>query len=92
VLSSGDFRLRLSPLCHCPASPSADQQSQSFFGTAFFADSADRIRANPQLWIYWVVTIPLTGLVFVIWFFLKKRRDARRALDPDEEGAARPVF
>ena len=60
---------------------------KSFFGTSFFSDSADRFHASPQIWIYWAVAIPLTGLVFAVWLVLKTRRDAKRARDPDEEGA-----
>jgi hypothetical protein len=42
-------------------------QSQALFSTTFFTFGDDDWRASKQLWVYWVITIPSTILIMIIW-------------------------
>ena len=58
----------------------------SVFAMPFFDfGNSDGLRVvNPQLWIYWVVTIPLTFLTFGVWlawFQMKTKRESRENND-----------
>jgi hypothetical protein len=58
----------------------------SIFAMPFFDfGNIDRLRVvNPQFWIYWVVTIPLTVLTFAVWlawFQMKTKRESRENIE-----------
>jgi hypothetical protein len=44
----------------------------SFFGMEFFNPGVGDIVISPYLWIFPVVTIPLTGMVFFIWWYWQR--------------------
>ncbi|KAL9122343.1 MAG: hypothetical protein Q9187_001096 [Circinaria calcarea] len=51
------------------------------FSMVFFSLGTNRagqttLNAAPQLWYYFVITIPLTGLVFAVWQWWRRRRQA----------------
>lgn len=63
----------------------------ALFSTDFFAwDEVDRTRSDigipmtPQLTLYWVITIPLTVLTFVLYFMWFGYQKARNQQDLDE--------
>ncbi|CRG90551.1 hypothetical protein PISL3812_07595 [Talaromyces islandicus] len=39
----------------------------AIFSTTFFEFGEEKLQASKQIWIYWVVTIPSTLLIVVIW-------------------------
>ncbi|QKX59133.1 uncharacterized protein TRUGW13939_06264 [Talaromyces rugulosus] len=39
----------------------------AIFSTTFFEYGEEKLQASKQLWIYWVVTIPSTLLIVIIW-------------------------
>jgi hypothetical protein len=42
-------------------------QLQAFFSTTFFTVGENGWKASNRLWIYWVITVPATIVVVIIW-------------------------
>jgi hypothetical protein len=42
-------------------------QLQAFFSTTFFTFGNDGWEASNRLWIYWVITVPTTIVVVIVW-------------------------
>jgi hypothetical protein len=42
-------------------------QLQALFSTTFFTSGDDGLKVSRHFWVYWVVTIPSTLLIIVIW-------------------------
>ena len=47
-----------------------------FFNTGTNQAGQTTFVVAPQLWYYFVITIPLTILVFVVWQWWRQRREA----------------
>jgi hypothetical protein len=58
----------------------------TLFAMPLFDWGADSWRGvtAPRFWIYWVVTVPLTGSTLCMWWFWQRRWD-RRNVRLDEE-------
>ncbi|ODA80038.1 hypothetical protein RJ55_02996 [Drechmeria coniospora] len=57
----------------------------SVFSMTFFNFQAEATRAvAPQLWIYFVVTIPLTAIIVCSWWCFDRRREAQYAVDDED--------
>ena len=41
--------------------------------------------ASPYLWVFWVVTIPLTVMIYVAWFFWFRHSQKKYAQKHKEE-------
>jgi hypothetical protein len=42
-------------------------QLQAFFSTTFFTFGEEGWQTSNRLWIYWVITVPATVIVVIIW-------------------------
>jgi hypothetical protein len=42
-------------------------QLQAFFSTTFFTFGVNGWEASNRLWIYWVITVPTTIVVVIVW-------------------------
>jgi hypothetical protein len=50
-----------------PATIYSDCRDKAIFSTTFFQFGEEKLQASKQIWIYWVVTIPSTLLIVIIW-------------------------
>jgi len=58
----------------------------SLFGMQFFnftSNLAPTGVVSPLLWVYFVITVPITGLVFFLWRVWDRRRTALNMADDD---------
>jgi hypothetical protein len=49
----------------------------SVFSMTFFNFQEGASTVSNQFWIYWAVTLPVTGIIVAIWYLWEKRREAR---------------
>ena len=42
-------------------------QLQALFSTAFFTFGENGWKASDRFWIYWVITVPVTIVVVIVW-------------------------
>jgi uncharacterized BrkB/YihY/UPF0761 family membrane protein len=65
---------------------SVDARIQSLFSTTFFTYGEKGFEASSRLWIYWVITAPVTAvvlMVYALWFFYSRLMGVLRKRDRD---------
>lgn len=52
-------------------------QRKTMFSSAFFnfqpPSSNGKTNISPDFWIFWVITVPLTGIVYAFWWYAERR-------------------
>lgn len=63
----------------------------TFFSTSFFnfqtkSERGEEKTVTKWIWVYWVVTVLLTGLVIGAWWWNRRWTEKKRRLSKEEDG------
>jgi hypothetical protein len=60
---------------------------QSIFSIGCFFSTADnsRVAVSSEVWLYWAVVLPLTGVVLTVWLSWLRLEKIRAHKEEDEE-------
>ena len=65
-------------------------QLQALFSTAFFTFGENGWKASHWFWIYWVITVPVTIVVVIVWNIWLAYSRLRKILRAWSWGASHP--
>lgn len=53
----------------------------AFFSIQAFEWKDNSLVMNKRFWVYWAATLPVTGLVFLVWYLITRKKEIRERLE-----------